>query len=263
MSKKRKPRNRRGQQQGANNKPPSTPPLPPSQVPLAPANVNQQPKPPLAQERTDEKRDDDAEELTGAVDRNTRINTWLAGAVAVATIIQAGVSYWQLSAMDRGLNQTDATLELMRQDQRPWIAVEPPTMKDFIAGKSPIIVAKISNVGRTPAKILARKSRMVIAYSIDHLEQLVEPLTDPEFDSAEGIVHSPGGETKWTMYDLGPISEDDFKRVEKGTTAVYLLFAIVYTDIGNPGKRLITQGCFEYVPETSEFSINDRYWNVQ
>src|SRR5690242_8862175 len=120
MSKKN-PKNK-AQKQAAQDQPKNPQPLPPT-APSQPPVVKDT-HPPVI----DGGKNDNQQGNVPPPGRSINWDRWLAAAIAVAAIIQAWTSYWQLSAMrDQNIVMMDQTklmqgqLGQMELDQRPWI----------------------------------------------------------------------------------------------------------------------------------------------
>lgn len=126
---KRKRNNRGRNRTGQRNKPQSRIQVQPPLTPAPPPKIDQLPQAVLADGCPKDNSDSNTEELTQAVDRHVRLNTWFTFAIMAATVAQVIVGCVQWNAMKaqnvdtrRQADQTDKTLELMRVDQRAWLA---------------------------------------------------------------------------------------------------------------------------------------------
>jgi hypothetical protein len=259
MSKKRKPRNRHGQQQGAANQRRANPSLSSPQVPLASANINQQPQAVTANSGSQNEGDSDTEELTQAVDRHVRLNTLFTFVIMAATIVGAFVSYGQWSAMDRGLKQTDATLDLMREGQRPWLAFNGGDIKLPEPGGEVAYSEEMKNSGPTPCIVTAGGGRffLVTQDKYGEIDRLIEEaIAEGPVSERENVI-PPGETTEFLGFGNPKLSADDLAALRSGKLKLFIVHEYRYRELG--GRRHVTRGCFFYSAATDNLRQYEKY----
>lgn len=101
-------------------------------------------------------------------------------------MILGGLQWWAMHCQSRhmreGLAISQQTIDEMRAERRPWIAVHEAIFQDFETGKSPIVDLAVRNCGKTPARITA--VRCCIVWS-------------PDPGNPNAILPTPGELTKW------------------------------------------------------------------
>lgn len=198
-----------------------------------------------------------AEEVYRGVKRLVGLSKLFTGAVAVAAVVQAATSYFQLSAMseqnaeirkqvvqaEAAYRQTEVVLEQMRLEQRPWLSAASDVV--HLQPGIPIVVQwAIHNTGHTPAIIECIRFTGA-AYNKETLDTdklLFEHLRDAPRQAVKMIV-APGA------FVSNPILEENFpaeiiEDVEDDTKVLIFFMNIEYVDLN--GTQHETQACWRY-----------------
>jgi hypothetical protein len=202
----------------------------------------------------------------------------LAAAIAWFAWVQADVSEGQLSAMKTQTDQTEKTLELMRQEQRPLVLVDDVKFTNLEFGSVPKATITIRNYGPTPAFIYRRDRKLFFESpegmipGMSRIEGLIgtaaiDAFFRPDSLRNDGLMPGDGphealppNQQRELIVDGGrPLEKADMEAMRLGTGAVFLMGRIVYT--GTPRHPSETDYCYFGTPEwVKQFPKGNNSW---
>ena len=219
--------------------------------PLVVAPPNDPPKPPDVQAGDSNEGDNDTQELTEAVDRHVRMNTWFAGAIMVATVMQAVVSCFQWKSMDRSLSQTDTVIALMAGEQRAWIDFGAPELSVNRLGEAQVVVP-LANSGKSPATIVFWSFGIFTSEGdIDDIEKAFHyDDIDPD-DTPRWAMRVSPGDTIYPSERIENSNESLISEIRSGKQKAVVFGWIVYEDKFR--RYPPTRWCFWFDEATGKF----------
>jgi hypothetical protein len=180
---------------------------------------------------------------------------WFAVAVSIAAIIEAVVICMQFAIMRKqltqtqtSLNQTEATLQLMREERRAWIQVNQATL-DAGLRKNPAIATTIPlrNTGPTPGTIHSQKTVTMVAPRSAPIGDVIRAFRNHPDKKVLGIVVPPNGTVSMqNTRSSGPFPPTVIDSIEKGELILYLIGEMRYS--AGLGREHRTTYLFEYQP---------------
>ncbi len=130
-----------------------------------------------------------------------------------ALFVVAGLQWW---ITGRQVQQTEQTLELMRNGQRPWVAIVNPFLKKSGVTNRPDLSFRFENTGPSPGVVLGISLIMFRTRNIHAKEQWEEVAeVQGEFQRAVSVVPPNAGcdhthvQIDLTEYDYETMSEED------------------------------------------------------
>lgn len=254
MSRKKQNRGRSRQRQSGKHHVPAKPQTFAPTVPM----VESQPEPTKDASGADGENQSEAGQIQQTVARHVRVDTFFTAVIAAAAVIQGCVSYRQWEVMDsqntimrNQMAQTDATIEVMQNEQQAWIEIERPQLDDQVtAGVG--VVFPIKNVGDTPAKITFVAVNLVGDNGIDHRKPIDEAAANPVSDFYRLV---PGR----IEFRIAPQKHEPYRAYNDALDVdktFYVTCLVRYEDIY--GKQHVATGSFEYFPGSKRFEVERR-----
>ncbi len=98
------------------------------------------------------------------------------GLTVILTAAMAGTSFSQWRTMVRQADQTDATIQQMRLEQRAWLGIQQPELRQLAVGKRVNVLVPIFNSGATPGHIRTWATGIVALQPSEGLDKAFDNL---------------------------------------------------------------------------------------
>lgn len=158
----------------------------------------------------------------------------------------------------KATEQTGETLELMRLQQRPWLAIVAPDLRQpFVEGENLDITLPIHNFGSTPGTLSSLRARTYVVAAATPFDGIVKHF-ESEPSAVEYVSVLPQGNIHLNERErLQTMDKNMIDNVISGSAKIYVLCSFQYSDVWM--KDHTYRACFYWDHKASSLILDGRY----
>lgn len=176
---------------------------------------------------------------------------------SIAMTEQTELTREQLAQSAKALAQTDAVIDQMRLEQRPWLSASQPTLSEFKPGEAIGCEIPIKNTGSTPGTITSFACSVSVRGEASTEVNIFDEALWAMAASPRESVLAPDGVMNFKIRETPLLTDGIIKNIEKGTNKLIVSGKFYYNDMR--GTPCWTEFCYVYDTASKQLIAFERH----